>query len=243
MIEGFGTHEFIKTEAWALGEYGAHARVTFRRMLQWVEPEHVVYESPILRPGEIEHNSKGRAFLKVRDTAQKLRKMYGLPFELETECWIAGIPCREANIGTVRANFLMGPVPRESKACKIAVKVMARRRGWNVLDDNEADALAVLDYELAMKCPREMAFLKINAGRSATMSSSGPDAFAGSRAFFPPATEKATAASIAPGSAGTSFALSTESKLASAITETGPRSSAVTPSTSSAPPAARSWRR
>lgn len=243
MIEGFGTHEFPKTESWALGEYGLAARVAFRRMLAHTEAEHVVYESPILVPGEAKINAKGRAFLQVRDTPQKLRKMYGLPFELEVECYRRSIPVREANIGTVRANFLMGKVPRGSDDCKLAVKSMARRRGWDIADDNEADALAVLDYELAMKCPRMMANLRINAGPSARMSSSGAVVFAGSRAFFPPAIAKASPASSANGLAGTSSVSSMETDIASATMEIGPPSPEAIASTSSAARARPIWRR
>lgn len=243
VIEGFGTHQFLKTAAWALGEYGLDARLTFRRMLAHVEPDHVVYESPILMAGEAKINSKGRAFLEVRDTPQKLRKMYGLPFELEIECYRRTIPVREANIATVRANFLMGKIPRKSDDCKAAVKSMARRRGWDISDDNEADALAVLDYELAMKCPRMMAHLRINAGPSGRMSSSGAAVFVGSRVFFPPAITTASPASSANGSAGISNASSTATGTQSEIMETGAPSSEGTPSTSSAVPARRTWQR
>ncbi len=243
VIEGFGTHEFPQTAAWALGEYGLAARVTFRRMLAHVAPDHVVYESPILRAGDIETNSRGKAFLKVRDTPQKLRKMYGLPFELETECYRVSIPVREANIGTVRANFLMGKTPCNSEECKAAVMAMARRRGWEVRDDNEADSLAVLDYELAMKAPNQMAALKINAGRSALLSSSGPGVFVGSRQFFPPGTKTEQPVLPVNGGAGASNASSTATDSPSATMVTIPQSGAAMSSTSSARPVERSWQR
>ena len=239
-VEAFGTHEFPQTQAWALGEYGLAARVTFRRMLQHVEPDHVVYESPILRSGKIKTRNNGSQFVSTVDTPQKLRKMYGLPFVLEIECFVAGIPVREANISSARSHFLMGKIPKGSEAAKAAVKVMARRRGWAVRDDNEADSLAVLDYELAMKHPNEMAALKINAGASAMMSSSGPDVFVGSRVFFPSATKTAPQANGANGSAGLSSASSMETNSPSATMAIGPRSSAAMTSTSSASPPPRS---
>lgn len=231
-IEGFGTHELPKTAAWELGEYGMAARVLFRRMLAHVEPDHVVYESPILRSGKIVEGRRGPRVATI-DTPDKLRKMYGLPFELEIECRRAGVPVREANIGSWRSSFLMGKIPKGREACKLAVKVMARRRGWDVKDDNEADALAVLDYELGMKCPNQMTARKINAGPSETMSSSGPAVFAGSRVFFPPATKTAGPATPANGTAGISSASSTGQKSASEITATIPQSGAGTSSTSS----------
>jgi hypothetical protein len=194
-VEGFGTHEFAKTDSWELGEYGMSARIGFRTMLAHTEPELVVYESPILRSGTIQTRGNGKQFVATVDTPQKLRKMYGLPFELEIECYRRSIKVREANIGQVRRAFLAPhKVPRDSKSAKSAIKVIARRRGWDVLDDNEADSLAVLEYELGLRCPREMTARKINAGPSARMSSLGANVFVGSRVFFPPAIAKAEAA-------------------------------------------------
>lgn len=211
-VEGFGVHEFRRTDAWNLGEYGMEARVTFRRMIAEVEPDLVVYEQPILRSGRIATNSKGRQFVKTVDTPEKLRKIYGLGFELEVECYRANVKIREANIGSVRAHFLMGKVPRTSDECKIAVKVMARRRGWNILDDNDADALAVLDYQLSILDPKWAAWTtvqRIGAGESGTMLPYVPDAFVGSRQFFPPAIPKGEPESSANGGAGPGNASST----------------------------------
>lgn len=242
-VEGFGTHEFQRTAAWALGEYGLEARLAFRRMLDHTEPDHVVYESPILRSGKIKTRGNGKQFVATVDTPEKLRKMYGLPFELEVECYVRKIPVREANIQSVRSQFLMGKIPQTSEAAKMAVKVMARRRGWDVRDDNEADSLAVLDYELGIKCPNQMAARKINAGRSAIMSSSGPAVFVGSRVFFPPVTKRAEPASSGNGSDGPSNASSTATPSPSETMATGPRSNAVTTSTSSVSRPPRAWQR
>lgn len=235
-VEAFGTHLLPSTAAWELGEYGMAARVLFRRMLAHVEPDWVVYESPILRSGKIVEGRRGPRVATI-DTPDKLRKMYGLPFELEIECRRAGVPVREANIGAWRKSFLMGKIPKGREACKLAVKVMARRRGWDVKDDNEADALAVLDYELGMKCANQMAVRRINAGPSATMSSSGPAVFAGSRVFFPPATRTAEPATPESGTAGISSASSTGQKSASETMEIIRPSAAAMSSTSSRSPA------
>lgn len=228
-IEGFGTHEFPKVARDNLGEYGMAARVTFRRMLAEVAPDEVIFEAPILRRG---------------DTPDKLRKIYGLPWELEIECFRAGIKVGEAEIGKVRHHFLMRVVPRTSEECKIAVKVMARRRGWEVRDDNEADSLAVLDHQLAISSPKWAAtqtVLAINAGPSDRMSSSGPGVFVGSRKFFPPAIE--TRPGSENGSAGQSSASSTGPRSPSETMAIIPPSSAGTGSTSSGSRATPTWRR
>lgn len=242
-VEGFGTHEFPRTESWSLGEYGMNVRVTLRRMLKEVAPDWVVFEAPILRSGKIKTRGNGKQFVATVDTPEKLRKIYGLPWELEIECIRAGIPVREANISSVRKAFLMGRIPQTSEEAKTAVKVMARRRGWQVRDDNEADALAVLDYELGMKCPKAMTVRRINAGASATLCSRGEAVFVGSRAFFPPATKKAGAESSQNGGAGPSSASSMATLGSSVTAETGlPSPATATTTTSSAPPPMRPWR-
>jgi hypothetical protein len=206
-VEGFGTHEFAKTDSWELGEYGMSARIGFRRMLAHTEPDLAVYESPILRSGTIHTRGNGKQFVKTVDTPEKLRKMSGLPFEFEIECVRAGVKVKEANISRVRSAFLAPhKVPQDSKSAKAAIAVMCRRRGWDVLLYDEADSLAVLDYELGQQCPREMMVRKINAGPSARMSSLGANVFVGSRVFFPPATAKGGAARTASPGAGPSDA-------------------------------------
>lgn len=244
-VEAFGRHELPKVAPWELGEYGMAARVLFRRMLTEIAPEHIVYEAPILRSGKIKTRGNGKQFVATVDTPQKLRKMYGLPWELEIEATRAGIPIREAGISEVRKHFLMGKVPRTSEECKVAVKVMARRRGWLVEDDNEADSLAVLDFELVQKCPRQMMGQRISLGGPATMSSRGAGVFVGSRQFFPPATRKAGAESSPNGGAGASSALCTATASRSATTAPGRRSTELPlmTSTSSARQPSPSWRR
>lgn len=237
-VESFGTHELPKTESWNLGEYGMAARTSFRRMLVQVRPDLVVFEAPILRSGKIKHRGNGKAFVASVDTPAKLRKIYGLPWELEIECYRTepSTPVEEANIGEVRAHFLLGKVPRTSEECKIAVKVMCRRRGWAVRDDNEADALAILDRQLAILDPAAWQGRRvrlINAGESALMSSSGADAFARSQAPGRAATRKAAPAASRPSSAGSACVSSTGRKSPGKTTATIRQSAGAMSSTSS----------
>lgn len=240
-VEGFGVHEFLKTDN--MGEYGMAARITFRRMLAEVEPDAVVFEAPILRPGRIEHNRRGGAFLKVIDTPAKLRKIYGLPFELGVECFRADVPVDEANMSSVRSHFLFGKVPRSSEEIELAVKAMARMRGWAVTDDNEADALATLDYQLALIDPKSWATrrmdLRIGDGPSARLSSCGAGVFVGSRRFFPPGTKMDAPAALGSSSAGAAGASNMERTSPGKTTATIRRSGEGMSSTSSGSPAAR----
>lgn len=242
-VECFGRHELPQTAPWALGEYGMAARVLFRRMLLEIAPDLVVYEAPILRSGKIVEGRGGRQRVATVDTPQKLRKIYGLPFELEIECERASICVREAVINSVRSHFLVGQkVPRKSAECKVAVKVMARRRGWAVEDDNEADALAVLDYEMAMQWPRAATVQRIALGGSATMSSRGASVFVGSRQFFPQAIPKTEPESSDAGGAGPSNASSTAPNTPLETTEAGARSAPLMTSTSCAKRHPATWR-
>ena len=55
---------------------------------------------------------------------------------------------------TVRAYFLaLGKTPKKSDAIAAAVLRRCRERGWAPKNDDEADALAILDYTRAVHIP------------------------------------------------------------------------------------------
>lgn len=100
----------------------------------------VVYESPVVN-----------RFNNV----YTLRKMFALHGLIEVECRDCNVPVYEAAPGTVRKHFLgKGMTPRKSKEIKEAVMARCRQLGWNVETDHEADALAILDYTLAIRGSR-----------------------------------------------------------------------------------------
>lgn len=95
--------------------------------------------------------------LNAHDNPMKLRKLYGLPNVVEEEVvdfqrtWKRKIECLEVRESRVRQHFLgAGNVPGNRKALKIATKVQCRARGWDVDGDDEADALALCDFTLAL---------------------------------------------------------------------------------------------
>lgn len=99
------------------------------------EPTRVVYESPIIWGGKT-----------AIDTA---RILMSLAVFTEVECNIAGIGpehCYEANLTDIRMHFI-GCAPKNKKSKPL---VMARcdELGWFYADNNEADALALLDRHL-----------------------------------------------------------------------------------------------
>ena len=95
-----------------------------------VAPDVVVFEAPWIGPNT------------HQDTARKLMCLAGM---LEFVCHRAAIPCREVNNAAVRKHFCgKGRAPRAEM--KRLVTQACRARGWQPANDDEADALAVLDF-------------------------------------------------------------------------------------------------
>jgi hypothetical protein len=83
-----------------------------------------------------------------------MRKLYLMGPLLEYAARLCKVPCFEGNLGDIRTHFLgRGNVPRDSARAKAMVKNKCRARGWLFQDDNEADALAGLDWALACDSP------------------------------------------------------------------------------------------
>lgn len=123
-----------------LGRFGRAFRDWLIIGLKRHTPERLVYESPNL------HGSK--------TNINTLRKLYGLPFLLETIAGdtklFQGIELHEVNSSDWIVHFLgAGNVPRGSEARKKAVFRMCGIRGWRPGDFDEGDALGLLDYSLA----------------------------------------------------------------------------------------------
>lgn len=105
--------------------------------LKWLEttieecaPKWIVFEAPIL---------------PKQTRLATLRKLYGLANITELVARWRGVDCSEVNISTVRKHFCdRGTGPRDQM--KRLVMDACRDRGWEPVDDNAADALAILDY-------------------------------------------------------------------------------------------------
>lgn len=106
-------------------------------------PERIVYEQPLLPQTTQLHIC---------------RKLYGLAWQTEITAGDLGYQ-GEGKIGEIMNNdwikhFLgAGMVPRKSKDRKAAVQQMCRVRGFHFDDEDEADAIGILDYDLACQSP------------------------------------------------------------------------------------------
>lgn len=98
-------------------------------------PAVVVFEAPILRNGRTHPT-----------TARKLMCLAGLT---ELVCREMDIPVMEANLATVKKQFT-----GNGHAEKDDMLAAAKRWGWNVRNDNEADACAVWFYGVQQKAPK-----------------------------------------------------------------------------------------
>jgi Holliday junction resolvasome RuvABC endonuclease subunit len=102
-------------------------------------PERLAFEEPLLAAS--------------RDNATKLRKLYGLTIKVEEVAGERKLPCVECPASEVKAHWLGKKYPRQSDISKMMIRVEARKRGWQIKNSDEADALAGLDYLLTLDDP------------------------------------------------------------------------------------------
>lgn len=120
-------------------------------LLDFHQPALVVFEAPWV--GSKIDQQTGRVSQTHQDTARKLMCLAG---HTEFVCRRAAIECREANNATVRKHFAgKGRAPR-AELKRLTIEA-CRRRGWEPENDDEADALGLLDYAVACWRPRRVA--------------------------------------------------------------------------------------
>jgi crossover junction endodeoxyribonuclease RuvC len=134
-----GTFHIPKTGE-NVGLFLAHYRKWLDSTITRYEPWTVFFEAPVL-PG------RGKAGLLI------LRKLYSLAGLTELVTHDRSLDCREANTSDIVTHFCGKGSPRFGDARKKATIAKCRERGWSPRDDNEADALALLDYAFSLIKP------------------------------------------------------------------------------------------
>lgn len=130
----FETWEMPRGGGRDLSGFASVFMTTFKRSL--VDVEIVIFEQPIL------------AGIKNADV---VRRFYGMAFVIEGVCALRKIPCFEANISALKADFA-----GTGKASKEQMILSANRRGFRVTDEHQADAAACWLHVVARRFPKEL---------------------------------------------------------------------------------------
>lgn len=131
-----GFYEVPKRARGNIGAFLDDFEKWLRAMISVSLPTMVAFEAPLLR---------GNTSI---DTA---RKLMALAAVTEMVCYRADCVqrCFEANNATVRKHFIRKGSGKRDEIKRLTI-IECEGRGWNVQNDDEADALALLDY--AMHC-------------------------------------------------------------------------------------------
>lgn len=152
--------DLASVSGWAVGEPGGtplHGSIkfggtssheaTFAKAFRWMNtmlvehaPTLVVWEAPL--PTSFKTSNVNTTTL-----------LYGLPAVIGAATYLrGGYDCRKADTAAVRHHFI-GCNPKRAKAKPMVVR-QCFAMGWEVADDNEADALATWHYMCALLEPK-----------------------------------------------------------------------------------------
>jgi hypothetical protein len=134
-----GTHRMPKTGE-DVGLFLAHFREWLSGVTEHLQPWTIFFEAPVL-PG------------RDKTSLITLRKLYSLAGLTELVAHDRQIDCREANASDITTHFIGKGAPRYGQRRKDATMQKCRDRGWTFVDENDADALALLDYALSLLKP------------------------------------------------------------------------------------------
>lgn len=120
----------------------AKAAIWFADIIFEQEPKLIVWEAPL-----------PTSFSRGRTTSDTTSLLFGLPAVIGAIAYQQGIyDIRKAETREVRQHFI-GCNPKRA-AAKPLTMAQCRAMGWEVADDNEADALAVWSYMASLISPQ-----------------------------------------------------------------------------------------
>lgn len=158
--------DLASTTGWAVGEPGmmtAHGSVRFAskgasheaifaHAFEWMDEKIAIYD-----PGLVVWEAPLATSLKSGfTTSDTTTVLFGLPAVIGLCAYRRGIyDIRKAETRSVRLHFI-GQNPKRAQAKRLVIQ-QCRSHGWDPIDDNEADALAVWSYMCALLQP-ELAY-------------------------------------------------------------------------------------
>jgi hypothetical protein len=137
-VTEFGSHQLPKTGEDA-GKFGYAYECWLDSILSRIEPWMMFYEKPSLFKGT---------------TPITVLKLNGLAFVTEIQAHKRKLDVREVNVQDITTHFCGKGSPRMGDARKRHTMKIARARGFEVKNDNEADAIAQCDYALSLINPK-----------------------------------------------------------------------------------------
>ena len=128
---------------------GASHEAIFNNAMRWAGKKIVFH-----RPSLIVWEAPMAGFRTGRTTNDVTTILFGLPAVIGAMAYHHGVfDIRKANTRDVRNHFI-GCNPKRAKAKPLVDADQCRTMGWQVEDDNEADALATWSYMCAILNPR-----------------------------------------------------------------------------------------
>lgn len=121
-----------------VGMFLAYFRKWLESTLTRIKADEVIFESPIM---------------PKQTSLATLRKLYGLAGVTEEIVYERNLQCAEARIDQICKHFLGVGYPKKHDAKKAATVEKCRALGFKVVDDNDADAIALLDLAISIKKP------------------------------------------------------------------------------------------
>ena len=128
----YGTFDLPKTQD-DVGRFVAAFDEWLNALIDVEHPELLAFEAPLMLGG-------GQTSITTT------RKLMGLASHVEFVCYRRGIICREGNVSKIK-KFWTG----SGRAKKPEMIAAARKWGYRVRDDNQADALALWSYMVHAK--------------------------------------------------------------------------------------------
>lgn len=127
-----GTKEFPRT-GHDVGKFASRYDRWLREQLGLWRPGQVAFEAP---------------YVDWRTSQAAARKLMGLAWHTEWVCHCLEIWCQEVDVADIRGHFIGRRNCKRAVAKDLVMKA-CEQRGWAYANDNEADAMALLDYAVA----------------------------------------------------------------------------------------------
>jgi hypothetical protein len=151
----WGSHNFGRNRS--NGEVLSAFRAWLIEKLDATGASIVAFESPYMPTGP------NNPFAAPAN-ALTIRRLYAFAGFTEAVCHERRVKCYEARPSEITRHFLGGPAPRGREAKKAATVKMARLLGFDVADDDEADAVALWNYAEAQFAPAMISRRRAAAG-------------------------------------------------------------------------------